>query len=146
MLRVSGGPGDTTVPDVTGKPEATATAQLAAAGFEVKSQSRASSDVDGGRWSSARTPAGATTAEKGSTVTIVVSSGAEQVDVPDVTGQSQSGAEQTLRDAGLVPSASTSPSSEDEPAGTVISQDPDGGTRSTAAAPSTSWSPPRPPT
>ena len=125
VLRVSGGPGDTTVPDVTGKPEATATAQLAAAGFEVKSQSKASSDVAEGLVIS-QDPAGAATAEKGSTVTIVVSSGAEQVDVPDVTGQSQSGAEQTLRDAGLVPSASTSPSSEDEP-GTVISQDPSGG-------------------
>lgn len=125
VLRVSGGPGDTTVPDVTGRPEATATAQLTAAGFEVKSQTRASSDVEEGLVIS-QNPAGAATAEKGSTVTIVVSSGAEQVDVPDVTGQSQSGAEQTLRDAGLVPSASTRPSSDDEP-GTVISQDPSGG-------------------
>jgi beta-lactam-binding protein with PASTA domain len=125
VLRVSGGPGDSTVPDVTGTPEAAATAQLTAAGFEVNSESRADSDVAEGVVIS-QDPDGATTAEKGSTVTIVVSSGAEQVDVPDVTGQSQSGAEQTLRDAGLVPSASTQPSSDDEP-GTVISQDPSGG-------------------
>ncbi len=125
ILHVSGGPGDTTVPDVTGTPEAAATAQLKAAGFEVKSQTKTSGDVDAGLVIS-QDPDGATTAEKGSTVTIVVSSGVEQVDVPDVTGQSQSGAEQTLRDAGLVPSASTAPSDEDEP-GTVISQDPSGG-------------------
>ncbi len=125
VLRVSGGPGDTTVPDVTGKPEDAATSELRRAGFEVKSQTRASSDVDKGVVIS-QSPAGNSMAENGSTVTIVVSGGAEQVQVPDVTGQSQSGAEQTLREAGLVPSASTAPSEDADP-GTVISQDPGGG-------------------
>ena len=125
-LRVSGGPGDSDVPDVTGKSEDAATTQLKRAGFEVTSQTRASSDVEAGLVIS-QNPAGGTSAETGSTVTITVSSGAEKVDVPNVTGQTQSGAEQAIRDAGLVPSATTAPSS-DSPEGTVISQDPSGGT------------------
>ena len=125
VLRVSGGPGESTVPDVTGKTEDQATTALTRAGFDVNTKTEASSDVAKGLVIS-QDPAGAATAVKGSTVTITVSSGTDQVTVPNVSGQSQSSAEQAIRNAGLVPSASTSPSSGDTP-GTVISQDPGGG-------------------
>jgi serine/threonine-protein kinase len=125
VLRVSGGPGESTVPDVTGKTEDQATTALTRAGFQVDTKTEASPSVAKGLVIS-QDPAGAATAEKGSTVTITVSSGTGQVTVPDVSGQSQSSAEQAIRNAGLVPSASTSPSSSDTP-GTVISQDPGGG-------------------
>ncbi len=87
VLRVSGGPGESTVPDVTGKTEDQATTALTRAGFEVDTKTEASADVAKGLVIS-QDPAGAATAEKGSTVTITVSSGTDQVTVPNVSGQS----------------------------------------------------------
>jgi beta-lactam-binding protein with PASTA domain len=58
-------------------------------------------------------------------VTVVVSSGPEQVDVPDVTGQDEADAVAALREKGLTAVIHEKASS--EPEGTVVSQSPAGG-------------------
>jgi serine/threonine-protein kinase len=63
--------------------------------------------------------------DKGATVTMYVSSGPEQVQVPDVRGQSYDDATATLDDDGFKWRRVEQES--DKPAGTVISQDPPGG-------------------
>jgi beta-lactam-binding protein with PASTA domain len=65
--------------------------------------------------------------DRPSDVTLVVSSGPEQVDVPDVTGQDQEEAVATLRGKGL--SAVVREKASSEPEGTVVSQSPVGGQR-----------------
>jgi serine/threonine-protein kinase len=72
-------------------------------------------------------PAAGTPLPRGATVTIIVSSGPDEAEVPDVLGESQSQATETLTDAGFdvqVVQVPSSPQSE----GTVIDQSPEGGT------------------
>jgi eukaryotic-like serine/threonine-protein kinase len=64
--------------------------------------------------------------ERGNAVRLVVSSGKPRVAVPDVVGAREADAISTIRAAGLVPNAVDIFS--DEPSGTVIAQDPRGGT------------------
>jgi beta-lactam-binding protein with PASTA domain/predicted Ser/Thr protein kinase len=64
--------------------------------------------------------------QKGNAVRLIVSSGKPRVEVPDVVGAREADAISTLRAAGLVPNAVDIFS--DDPAGTVIAQDPRGGT------------------
>jgi eukaryotic-like serine/threonine-protein kinase len=123
VLRVSQGPGLATVPDVEGDEEAAATAELQRADFEVDTRQEASTDVDEGVVIS-QSPGGGTRAEVGSTVTIVVSSGPENVSVPDVRQRSLDSAEATLNGAGLVVGNVTEEPSSSFSAGTVIRQDP----------------------
>ncbi|MGH3079666.1 MAG: Stk1 family PASTA domain-containing Ser/Thr kinase [Gaiellaceae bacterium] len=63
---------------------------------------------------------------KGNAVRVIVSSGKPRVAVPDVLGAREADAVVTLRAAGLVPD--TRDIFSDKPAGTVIAQDPKGGT------------------
>ena len=71
-------------------------------------------------------PPEGTSVRKGSTVTIVVSRGRQKVAVPDVVGQSRADAEAALQQAGLGASATEREDADAEP-GTVLSQDPAGG-------------------
>ena len=64
-------------------------------------------------------------AAKGSEVRLNVSKGTAQVDVPSVVGLSQADATAQVKAAGLAPISSPVPS--DEPAGTVVAQNPAGG-------------------
>jgi eukaryotic-like serine/threonine-protein kinase len=64
--------------------------------------------------------------QKGNIVRIFVSTGKPRVDVPDVVGAREADALGTLRAAGLVPDSHEIFS--DQPQGTVIAQDPKGGT------------------
>ena len=128
VLRVSSGPGLGTVPDVVGDEEAAATAELQRADFEVDSRQQASNDVDEGVVIS-QSPEGNSQAEVGSTVTIVVSSGPENVAVPDVQQQDVSSAEAELNGAGLVVGNVSSEPNEDFAEGTVIRQSPGPGAR-----------------
>ena len=57
-------------------------------------------------------------------VDLVVPNGAEQIDVPDVTGQTQATDENTLVTAGLTIGVITSQHSSTVPTGDVISQNP----------------------
>ena len=122
-----------------------ATAQLSAAGFEVKSQTRASAQVAEGLVISQQPDAATHGPARQHRHDHRLERRRRRWTCPDVTGQSQSGAEQTLRDAGLVPSASTAPS--DRPArGDGHLAGPRAAARPTGAARSTSWWPPRRPT
>ena len=96
----SAGAEQVTIPDVSGQSAVSASNQLGAAGFKVEPVSEASGTVDEG--TVIRTdPAGGTDAPKGSTVRMVVSSGEEQVRVPNVVGQTQSEAEAELEALGF---------------------------------------------
>ena len=64
------------------------------------------------------------TAEKGSTVRIIVSLGKATIEVPSVVGYDQESATTTLQDAGFTVNVITQ--SDDRPAGTVIDQSPTG--------------------
>ena len=123
IMRVSAGPGQTDVPSVVTMNEADATAALKREQFEVDSQTEASGDVEAGIVIS-QTPEGGQRADVGSPVTIVVSSGPEQVSVPDVQRQNLSSAEAELKAAGLELGNVAPEENGDFPPDTIIRQDP----------------------
>ncbi|HRV60778.1 MAG TPA: PASTA domain-containing protein, partial [Solirubrobacterales bacterium] len=125
-LKVSGGPGQTEVPDVTGLSQADAEQQLSEAGFTTSVETKASSDVDSGLVIETDPPAGETV-KRGSQVTITVSSGISKVKVPPVVGQTLNAAKQQLAAVGLDFDSTEKPS--DRPQGEVIDQSPTAGTR-----------------
>jgi beta-lactam-binding protein with PASTA domain len=127
-ITVSEGPGEATVPTVTGLPEAQAKDALQTAGFRPDVERVFSTDVRRGRVIEATPPQG-TALERGSTVTLHVSRGPEQVEVPDVTGESQENARSALEGAGLRVGEVTEEESQEAEPGTVLDQDPAGGAR-----------------
>jgi beta-lactam-binding protein with PASTA domain len=71
-------------------------------------------------------PAQGTLLERGETVTLVVSSGPEEVQVPDVVGKDRDAATEALNAAGLRPTF-TERETPDEDPGTVLEQTPKAG-------------------
>jgi serine/threonine-protein kinase len=124
-ITVSAGPGDAAVPSVEGMPQDEAEQTLKDAGFETRVERTYSDDVRNGRVIGTSPPAG-TTLERGSQVTLNVSRGPEQVEVPDVTGESQENARSALEGAGLRVGKITREESGEAP-GTVIEQSPAAG-------------------
>jgi len=124
-LKVSGGPGQAEVPDVTGKSQSDAEQELEDAGFTPSVQTETSSEVDSGLVISTD-PAGGEMARRGSEVTVNVSSGVEQVKVPAVVGMTLNAARQQLSAVGL--ELSSSQKASDRPKNEVIGQSPDAGT------------------
>lgn len=125
-LRVSGGPGQAEVPDVTGMSQAAAEQELTQAGFTTSVETEASSDVESGQVIETDPPAGEM-ARRGSQVTMTVSTGVEQVTVPPVVGQTLNAARQQLSAVDL--DYSSSEEASDRPVGEVIEQSPNAGTR-----------------
>lgn len=123
-ITVSLGPAVVVVPDVAGQRAKQARKTLEGKGFDVRERERPSSTVRAGLVIVTEPPAGAEV-ERGSPVTLVVSSGPRLVQVPSVIGLQQDLADNTLRDVGLIPNIEQRDS--DEPAGQVIAQDPPGG-------------------
>jgi beta-lactam-binding protein with PASTA domain len=100
-----GDPGDPppaplTVPDVVGKKEAAAKAQLERAGFAVESLTRAAEDANAGLVLEQRPPGGSKAAH-GTVVTIVIGTALPKVEVPDVVGRSLREAQAILANASL---------------------------------------------
>ncbi len=124
-LEVSRGPGNVLVPSVASRPQEQAINELQDAGLKVSTESRPSDDIDEGL-AIGTTPRAGKSVTKGSRVTLLVSSGPEQVAVPDVVGLSRDSAQDSLRGEGLKVVVREEPSdtTEDE----VISQDPAAGT------------------
>ncbi|NYI58673.1 serine/threonine-protein kinase [Cellulomonas soli] len=89
------------VPDVVGMAEADAVTALEDAGLLTKRTTAASTEVAAGNVISTDPPAAAK-AEKGSTVTYVVSAGPDSVTVPDVSGKTADEATSILQEKGLV--------------------------------------------
>ena len=124
-ITVSAGPGDAAVPTVAGMPQDEAEQALEEAGFKTRVERVYSADVRNGRVVATSPPAG-TTLERGSEVTLQVSRGPEQVEVPDVTGDSEDNARSALEGAGLRVGKITREESGESP-GTVIEQSPAAG-------------------
>ena len=128
LLQVSKGTGQELVPDVTGQTQSAAIAALQAAGFRIGGpQQQASDTVPSGRVIST-TPAAGTSVKKNSTVTVVVSTGPQQVTVPGVVGQTEDNATASLRNKGfdVAVTTKTLPAG-DANIGRVTSQSPGGG-------------------
>ncbi len=128
-LRISQGPDQRTVPsDLAGRTAAEAEAILRQQEFNVVQQPENSSSVPDGVV--IRTdPAGGSVLDKGSTVTLIVSAGPEQVIVPSVTEKTEETARSELSTAGFkvqVTEQAIPPGDPDD--GRVLSQDPAGGT------------------
>ena len=122
---MSGGPGTVRVPSVQGLPVKQAIDRLEDRGLRAELERRPSDDVEAGL-ALRSVPAAGEPVERGETVRVFISSGPEQVEVPDLTGLSRDSAEERLRDVGLTPGTVSEQESE-EPEGEVISQDPAGG-------------------
>jgi serine/threonine-protein kinase len=116
------------VPDVAGQDAVSAASQLGAAGFKVDRATEPSDDVEVD--TVIRTdPAAGSDAPKGSTVQLVISSGKEQVRVPNVVGLTQSEATAELQNAGFQVTTQDVTTLDATRVGRVISQSPPGGTR-----------------
>ncbi|MDO9379853.1 MAG: Stk1 family PASTA domain-containing Ser/Thr kinase [Nocardioidaceae bacterium] len=122
-LVVSSGPETVDVPNVTGQQASDARDALQSAGLQVEV---ARQDDNAPRNQVLFTnPAGGTTVEPGSTVTITVSNG--QSDVPDVVGMTIEDATTALEDAGLEIRRTPDDPSAEQPAGQVSAQTPEAG-------------------
>jgi serine/threonine-protein kinase len=123
-LFVSNGPSTVRVPDVVGQQETDASRRLRRADLRPDVERESSTKVAAGIV--IRTdPGPGRPAERDSAVTLVVSSGPDQVSVPSVIGETQEDAVARLRDAGLSPIVRERASS--EPVDTVIEQTPAAG-------------------
>jgi eukaryotic-like serine/threonine-protein kinase len=124
-VNVSDGPGEVAVPSVTGLGSKEAQDQLRAAGLEPQVEKAFSDTVKSGHVIET-SPAGGTTVERGTKVTLTVSQGRERVAVPDVTGETEENTRSALEGAGLRVGKVTEQESEKDP-GTVIAQTPAAG-------------------
>ena len=125
-LLVSQGPEQVTVPDVTGLTRESAEARLRDAKLRGAVDEQ-ESDVPKGDVISQSPGAGAEVA-RGSTVTIVVSTGKPKVVVPDVIGMKEGRATSTLANAGLSPSREEREVTDPAQDGVVIEERPGAGT------------------
>ncbi len=126
-ITVSLGPGEEVVPDVSGQSLASAQSELQAKGFRVGDSVKESSESVPSGQVTRTDPAAGTTAQRNATVTVYVSTGAEQVEVPYVINQSESNASAALRGRGFEVSVKTRTVGPGDPTGRVLSQNPDGG-------------------
>jgi serine/threonine-protein kinase len=123
-LFVSNGPSTVRVPDVVGLAEADARRRLRRAELRADVERESSTKVPEG--TVIRTdPGPGRPAERDSAVTLVVSSGPQQVSVPSVVGETQEDAVARLREEGLSPIVRERSSS--EPVDTVLEQTPAAG-------------------
>ncbi len=114
------------VPNVVDKSEAEAEKLLQDAGLKVTKGEPQNSDTIAAGNVISSDPAANTEVDEGTSVTIVISLGKEDVKVPDLKNRSAADAESALAAAGLVGGASQD-YSDTVPAGNVISQSPDPG-------------------
>ncbi|WP_460747581.1 Stk1 family PASTA domain-containing Ser/Thr kinase [Nocardiopsis oceani] len=122
VIYVSSGPGDLEIPSVEGQSEADAMSTLTDAGFEnVTTENRANETVAEGNAIGTEPSAGNQVAPSDE-VTLIISSGPDQVQVPDLQGMTQDQAQSALDSAGL--SADFQEQEDGAPEGTVINQSP----------------------
>jgi len=114
------------MPNVVGQESQTAQQLLQQAGFQVSVQSEQSDSVPSGRVT--RTDPGANAmVKRGSSVTMFVSTGPQNVAVPNVVGQMQNQASQTLQQAGFQVFVSQQNSNNPSDNGRVLAQNPAAG-------------------
>jgi beta-lactam-binding protein with PASTA domain/predicted Ser/Thr protein kinase len=122
-LLSGGGPGTTTVPNLSGLTVAEARSQLRAQGLKLGTQTQQPDDnVPQGHIIS-QSPEDGTSVDKNSAVAVTVSTGVKETVVPSLIGLSLDEARQALRDAGLQLGNTTSVASA-ETRNTVVKVDP----------------------
>jgi len=126
-INVSQGEEPLTVPSVIGQPYESAASALQGAGFRVArrpvdSDEPANTVVD-------QQPAAGATGPRNTTVTLSVSRGPSQEQVPDVESQSEGDARATLEAAGFQVNVQREETNDSNLHGFVLRQDPEGGTR-----------------
>lgn len=99
VVTVSAGPEPLDIEDYTGQPADQAQAALTEAGFRVVTEEQNSDDVEAGVVISQDPASG--TGFRNDEITIVVSSGPELIEVPNVRGERVERAEEILREAGF---------------------------------------------
>ena len=122
---VSGGPRTVSVPSVVGESEANATATLTNNGLKYTIGRQISNESPGTVLS--ENPSAGATVNKGSSVALVVSTGAQEVSVPNVVGQTIASAESTLLAAGF--QVTTNYVNNPAQVGTVTSESPGASTQ-----------------
>ncbi|WP_019931987.1 Stk1 family PASTA domain-containing Ser/Thr kinase [Nocardia sp. BMG111209] len=130
-------PDQIAIPDLANKPAAAAQSDLQQAGFSVAVQEKPDGKVAAGNVIATQ-PLGGSRVDKGSTVTVQVSTGPQQVAVPRLALLTQQQAEQRLNSIGLKldPQVQQSASSMDEK-DKVVNQTPPEGTKVDAGSPIT---------
>ena len=119
--------GSVEVPDLAGKTLEEATASIEEVGFELGTVEYQNSDtVESGKVIS-QTPRAGTHQEKGTKVTLVVSQGVEQVEVPDLSNMTATEARSALQAAGLKYDAGTAEHSDTVDENHVLRQNPAAG-------------------
>jgi serine/threonine-protein kinase len=121
-VNVSSGPGTADVPSVDGLTRSQARARLRDAGFEIEERRESSDSVASGKAIRTSPPAD-TRLKKGSQVILLISTGVEQVEVPDVTGQQFDSAANELQDRGFKVQRNDQVTDNEDP-GTVLKQSP----------------------
>ncbi len=124
-LYISSGKPKLNVKDVTGEPQASAAATLRGQGFNVSVSQQSSSTVTPGNVIS-QSPSGGTPAAPGSTVNLVVATAPTTATVPLVTGDTVTGATNTLTAAGFKVKKQLQDVTQQNRDGIVISQSPAG--------------------
>lgn len=119
------------IPDVSGMSETEAQNELEDAGFKVTSSFQYDDSVESGKVIST-TPEAGTKAEKGSTVTMLVSQGSDKKTVPDVRGMADATAQSTIKSYGFNVGTVTYDYSDSVEKGMVISQTVEPGTKASA--------------
>ncbi|MBO6133142.1 MAG: protein kinase [Lachnospiraceae bacterium] len=129
VLVVSSGQNGVNVPSVVGLSKAEAKVSLESQGFKVQESEGTSDSVEKGQVIS-QSPESGQLAETGSTVNIVVSTGAPEAEaksVPNIVGMTENDAKVALDKAGFSFSSLTEEYSDTVAAGLVVSQDPAAG-------------------
>ncbi len=117
----------TTVPAVAGMTDGAAVTALRADGFTVR-MGAAVTDNNARAGTVARTtPTAGGRVRKGAGITLIPSAGPRMIEVPDVSGQQLSDAQQALRNAGLTPGQVHKVASDSVDAGIVVSTQPAAG-------------------
>ncbi len=117
------------IPDVSGMTVEKATEALEDAGFEVDTtiEEEYSEDIEEG-YVIGTDPEAGTKAKAGSTVTLIVSLGYEETEVPDLEGKTAEEAKKLLAEAGLVAEAGDQEESDEVEKGYIIRTEPEAGT------------------
>ena len=126
-IKVSSGPRTVEVPSVVGLGQGEAVGQIRQAGLVPRVQQQESSEPKGQVID--QIPDGGSSAQRGDSVTIVVSKGVGSVVVPNVVGESKDAAISDLHAAGLSARVVMQTTSDPNSDGIVINQSPQGGSK-----------------
>jgi beta-lactam-binding protein with PASTA domain/tRNA A-37 threonylcarbamoyl transferase component Bud32 len=126
-IQVSSGPRVVDVPSVVGLSQGEAEGEIRQAGLVPRAQRQESTEPEGQVID--QIPDAGSSAQRGDTVTIVVSSGVGTVTVPNVVGESKDAAVSDLHAAGLSARVIIQTTDDPNSDGIVLSQSPQGGSK-----------------